>query len=100
MNRANLFALAAFVTVFSTGLLLHAARQILRTRPAALMRARLFALNAAAAQAVEETSVTALFHEQTRRWRFWMADGGSLRGVNLMRVSDGKIVEAMGYVKG
>ncbi|WP_256749749.1 nuclear transport factor 2 family protein [Mesorhizobium sp. Mes31] len=36
----------------------------------------------------------------TIRWRFWMADGSSLRGVNLMRVEDGHIVEAMGYVKG
>jgi hypothetical protein len=29
-----------------------------------------------------------------------MADGNSIRGVNLMRVADGQIVEAMGYVKG
>jgi hypothetical protein len=29
-----------------------------------------------------------------------MADGNSVRGVNLMRVEDGRIVEAMGYVKG
>ncbi|SIT54500.1 Ketosteroid isomerase-like protein (fragment) [Mesorhizobium prunaredense] len=29
-----------------------------------------------------------------------MADGNSLRGVNLMRVESGRIVEAMGYVKG
>lgn len=35
----------------------------------------------------------------TVRWRFWRADGSSLRGVNLMRVRDGLIVEAMGYVK-
>src|SRR4051794_36796001 len=33
------------------------------------------------------------------RWRFWRADGTSLRGVNLMRLRDGLIVEAMGYVK-
>ncbi|RUT83989.1 MULTISPECIES: nuclear transport factor 2 family protein [unclassified Mesorhizobium] len=36
----------------------------------------------------------------TIRWRYFMADGNSLRGVNLMRVADGRIVEAMGYVKG
>ena len=30
----------------------------------------------------------------------FMADGNSLRGVNLMRVESGRIVEAMGYVKG
>ena len=36
------------------------------------------------------------------RWRFWRSDAknDSVRGVNLMRVRDGLIVEAMGYVKG
>lgn len=36
------------------------------------------------------------------RWRYWWGDGAqnSVRGVNLMRVRDGLIVEAMGYVKG
>jgi ketosteroid isomerase-like protein len=36
------------------------------------------------------------------RWRCWWgeAEGNSIRGVNLMRVRQGKIVEAMGYVKG
>ena len=36
------------------------------------------------------------------RWRFcWgEAESNSVRGVNLMRVRDGLIVEAMGYVKG
>jgi hypothetical protein len=34
------------------------------------------------------------------RWRYWSGDGQSTRGVNLMRVSGGRIVEAMGYVKG
>ncbi|WP_292482973.1 hypothetical protein [Mesorhizobium sp.] len=28
-------------------------------------------------------------------WRYFMADGNSLRGVNLMRVENGRIVEAM-----
>lgn len=38
----------------------------------------------------------------TIRWRFrWgAADSESVRGVNLMRVRDGLIVEALGYVKG
>jgi ketosteroid isomerase-like protein len=38
----------------------------------------------------------------TIRWRFCWGEGeaNSVRGVNLMRVRDGKIVEAMGYVKG
>jgi hypothetical protein len=36
----------------------------------------------------------------TIRSRYLMADGNSIRGVNLMRVADGLIVEAMGYVKG
>lgn len=36
------------------------------------------------------------------RWRYrWGAgDGDAIRGVNLMRVRDGLIVEALGYVKG
>jgi hypothetical protein len=34
------------------------------------------------------------------RWRFWNSETTSIRGVNLMRVRDGLIVEAMGYVKG
>ncbi len=36
------------------------------------------------------------------RWRFWRGPGeeNSVRGVNLMRVRDGRIIEAMGYVKG
>lgn len=36
------------------------------------------------------------------RWRYWWGEGesNSRRGVNLMRVQDGRIVEAMGYVKG
>ena len=36
------------------------------------------------------------------RWRFWWGEGvqNSVRGVNLMRVRDGLIVEGMGYVKG
>ena len=33
-------------------------------------------------------------------WRFWSDDATSIRGVNLMRVRNGLIVEAMGYVKG
>ena len=36
----------------------------------------------------------------TIRWRYRSKEGRSLRGVNLMRVSDGLIVEAMGYIKG
>ena len=38
----------------------------------------------------------------TIRWRYWWGEeeSDSLRGVNLMRVSGGRIVEAMGYVKG
>jgi hypothetical protein len=38
----------------------------------------------------------------TIRWRYWWGEGesNSVRGVNLMRVRDGFIVEAMGYVKG
>lgn len=35
------------------------------------------------------------------RWCYWWGEGEShsVRGINLMRVRDGQIVEAMGYVK-
>ena len=36
----------------------------------------------------------------TIRWRYWSDDGRSVRGLNLMRVSGGLIVEALGYMKG
>jgi hypothetical protein len=36
----------------------------------------------------------------TIRWRYWWGEDRSVRGVNLMRVSNGRMVEAMGYVKG
>jgi ketosteroid isomerase-like protein len=38
----------------------------------------------------------------TIRWRYWWGEGeeNSVRGVNLMQVRDGLIVEARGYVKG
>ncbi|MGX9181285.1 nuclear transport factor 2 family protein [Mesorhizobium sp. BHbdii] len=47
---------------------------------------------------IEETFVAG--DRATIRWRYWRADGNSIRGVNLMRIADGQIVEAMGYVKG
>ena len=49
---------------------------------------------------VEEVVVTG--ERATIRWRLrWGEDeSSSVRGVNLMRVRDGQIVEAMGYVKG
>lgn len=33
------------------------------------------------------------------RWRFHFGNGGSVRGVSLMRVRDGRIVEALAYAK-
>lgn len=47
---------------------------------------------------LEETFVAS--ERATIRWRYFMTDGNSVRGVNLMRVEHGLIVEAMGYVKG
>jgi hypothetical protein len=46
---------------------------------------------------VEET--VAMGDRATIRWRFNFGDGRSIRGVNLMRVRDCKIVEALGYAK-
>ena len=47
---------------------------------------------------LEETFVAG--ERATIRWRYFRADGNSIRGVNLMRVAERRIVEAMGYVKG
>jgi len=47
---------------------------------------------------IEETFAAG--ERATIRWRYWWGEGSSVRGVNLMRVRDGLIVEAMGYVKG
>lgn len=46
---------------------------------------------------VEDT--VAMGDHATIRWRFNFGDGNSVRGVNIMRVLDGKIVEALGYAK-
>jgi ketosteroid isomerase-like protein len=50
----------------------------------------------------ELEEVVAMGDRAIIRWRFFAGEGenNSLRGVNLMRVRDGLIVEAMGYVKG
>jgi ketosteroid isomerase-like protein len=49
---------------------------------------------------LEETFVAG--DRATIRWRYRWGEGeeSSVRGVNLMRVRDGLIVEAMGYMKG
>jgi hypothetical protein len=50
----------------------------------------------------ELEDVVAMDDRAVTRWRYrWGAgEAESVRGVNLMRVKDGLIVEAMGYVKG
>lgn len=49
---------------------------------------------------IEDVVVTG--DRATIQWRFWWGEGesNSVRGVNLMRVRNGQIVEALGYVKG
>jgi ketosteroid isomerase-like protein len=46
---------------------------------------------------VEETFV--MGERANIRWRFHFGDGGSVRGVSLIRVRDGRIVEALAYAK-
>ena len=46
---------------------------------------------------VEDTFV--MGDRATIRWRFHFGDGGSIRGVSLIRVQDGKIAEALAYAK-
>ena len=46
---------------------------------------------------VEDTVV--MGDRATVRWRFHFGDGGWVRGVSLIRVRDGRIVEALAYAK-
>ena len=46
---------------------------------------------------VEETFV--MGDRANIRWRFHFRDGESLRGVSLLRIRDGRIVEALAYSK-
>jgi hypothetical protein len=50
----------------------------------------------------ETEEVVVLGDRAIIRWRFCWGEGeeNSIRGVNLMRVDNGLIIEAMGYVKG
>lgn len=49
----------------------------------------------------ESEEIVVAGDKATMRWNYVWGDGESdhLRGVNLMRVLDGKIVEALGYAK-
>jgi ketosteroid isomerase-like protein len=67
-------------------------------RDACLENWRRIATQAGTRFDVEET--VAAGERATIRWRFHFGEGQSIRGVNLMRVRNGRIVEAMGYVKG
>jgi ketosteroid isomerase-like protein len=46
---------------------------------------------------VEDTAV--MGDRATILWRYRFGDGGSLRGVSLLKVRDGKIIEALAYAK-
>jgi len=48
----------------------------------------------------ELEDVTVLGERGIIRWRYHWGESSSVRGVNLMRVRAGQIVEAQGYVKG
>jgi hypothetical protein len=48
----------------------------------------------------ELEEVTVMGNRGIIRWRYHWGEGQSVRGVNLMKVRDGLIVEAQGYVKG
>lgn len=50
----------------------------------------------------ESEDIEAYGERAILRWRYRWGDdeASSVRGVNLMRVRDGRIVEALGYVKG
>jgi ketosteroid isomerase-like protein len=47
-----------------------------------------------------ETEETVILEDRAiNRWRYRFGDGSSVRGVTLLRVEDGKIIEALGYAK-
>ena len=68
-------------------------------REACLQIWRALATNTSTSFEHEETVVAG--DRATIRWRFRFGEGeaGSVRGVNLMRVRDGQIVESLGYAK-
>ena len=47
----------------------------------------------------EQEDLVILGDRAINRWRYRSGDGVSVRGVTLLRVEDGKIVEALGYAK-
>jgi ketosteroid isomerase-like protein len=47
----------------------------------------------------EEEDVVIAGDRAINRWRYRFSDGSSVRGVTLLRVEGGKIVEALGYAK-
>lgn len=73
MTRANVFGLAIFMAVLIGGSFIETISQWRRTRPAALMRARLATLDAgpASLEPVPAAAGTALFRERRRTSRLW-----------------------------
>lgn len=47
----------------------------------------------------EEEEVVILGDRAINRWRYRFADGNSVRGVTLLRIEGGKIIEALAYAK-
>src|SRR3954468_23102656 len=47
----------------------------------------------------ETEEVVILGDRAINRWRYRYGDGSSVRGVTLLRIESGKIVEALGYAK-
>lgn len=70
MSRANVFALAVFAGVMLAGLIAQTIVRALRTRPAAIVRARLAAIGQVPV-VVEDDQSMALFREPGRRLRIW-----------------------------
>ncbi|WP_206951714.1 type II secretion system F family protein [Trinickia acidisoli] len=71
MSAANVFGFAVFAAVIFLGLIAQTAAKALRTRPAALMRARLATIDQAPGTVEEVAQATALFREPGRHLRVW-----------------------------
>lgn len=71
MSAANVFALAVFAAVVLIGMIVQTIAEALRTRPAALVRARLAAIDPAVAVGEDDGEQAALFRDPRRRLRIW-----------------------------
>lgn len=97
MSAPNVFALAVFFAVLVSGLIAHTARQVLRSRPAAVMRARLAELGEVSDVPADDRPADAatLFHERNRRVKLWARLDDRLRYLEVVSGKNGLRLAAL-----